>query len=53
MDKKNTKSYESLFFYIKNNIFDMNPTVVITDYEQGLRSSIKTVFPNAQCIGCW
>ncbi|XP_073848252.1 uncharacterized protein [Musca autumnalis] len=51
-DKKSSQMYENLFKYIKENVFDINPAVVIKDYEQGLRKALKTVFPNVKCIGC-
>ena len=53
MDKKAKNAYEGLFKYIKNNIFDMEPAIVITDYEQALRNVLQMVFPNATHVGCW
>ena len=53
MDKKTKNAYEGLSKYIKNNIFDMEPAIVITDYEQALRNVLQMVFPNATHVGCW
>ncbi|XP_075161057.1 uncharacterized protein LOC142233879 [Haematobia irritans] len=53
MDGKTKKIYDSLFHYIKENIYNMEPSVVITDYEEALRQSIKQVYPGIKMVGCW
>lgn len=53
MDKKTKRIYEDLLLYIRDNIFDMNPSVIVTDYEQAMRQAITLVFPKARNIGCW
>lgn len=53
MNKKTENCYESLLLYIKNNVFNMEPAVLVTDYEQALRNALNKVFPHAKKIGCW
>ena len=45
MSKKSHEIYKTLFQYIKENIFDLDPYIFITDYEQGLRTAVNMVFP--------
>ena len=31
----------------------MDPAVFVTDYEQGMRAAINSVFPRVKTVGCW
>ncbi|XP_075163492.1 uncharacterized protein LOC142236118 [Haematobia irritans] len=53
MDRKTKQIYEDLFRYIKDNIFDMDPSIIVTDYEESMRQAIQIVFPKTQNVGCW
>lgn len=53
MTKKTSESYKALLQYIKDNIFDLEPSTFISDYEEALRSAVKSVYPKANLIGCW
>lgn len=52
-NRKTQKCYTAIFQYINSSIFSLNPIVIISDYERGLRNSIRTVFPDAKMLGCW
>lgn len=34
-------------------IFELQPASFMTDYETGLRKTLKTIFPSAKIGGCW
>lgn len=53
MNKKTKKCYEEMLRYIKENVFDMEPSTVVTDYEEGMRKAIRNVFPTVKTVGCW
>ncbi|XP_046806265.1 uncharacterized protein LOC124419747 isoform X2 [Lucilia cuprina] len=53
MSKKSKEAYKELLQYIQENIFDMDPSKCVTDYEQGLRAAINSVFPRSKLVGCW
>lgn len=53
MDRKTNEIYNALLEYIKENIFDMDPALFVTDYEQGMRAAINSVFPRVKTVGCW
>lgn len=53
MDKKTKRCYDHMFKYINENIFELQPKSFMTDFECALQNSLKTVFPNAKCHGCW
>lgn len=42
-----------MFQYIETNIFKLQPKEMMTDFERGLRNSIKSVYPNVILRGCW
>lgn len=53
MDKKTLEAYNALLLYIRDNIFAMEPSIFITDFEQGMRKAVNLVFPQAKLLGCW
>lgn len=53
MDSKKQECYENIFDYIEKKIVHLRPKSIHTDYEAGLRAALRTVYGNAQLIGCW
>lgn len=53
MTSKSTKAYQSVFQYIENNVFHLEPSQFLTDFEAGLRKALKLCFPSAIILGCW
>lgn len=53
MSRKTKSAYLAVFKYIEENIFLMAPTKLMTDFENGMRSALKTVYPSAELSGCW
>lgn len=53
MTRKTEAAYTHVFQNIENTLFKLEPTSVMSDYERALRNALRTVYPNAQIIGCW
>lgn len=53
MSSKSTECYNALFQYIETMIFELKPASFMCDYENGLRKSLKTIYPNSIISGCW
>lgn len=53
MSCKTTKAYQSVFQYIENNIFNLEPSQFLTDFEAGLRKALELCYPFAIILGCW
>lgn len=53
MSNKSAEAYEKLFGYIEENVFKLNPTSFMADYEGGIRKMINNLYPNAILLGCW
>lgn len=53
MTRKTSTCYTALFQYIEKNIFNLQPKEIMTDFEGGMRNSIKMVYPNVILRGCW
>lgn len=53
MSRKTQKAYTALFSYLNQSIFQFKPEIFITDFEKGLRNGLRTVFPDANLVGCW
>lgn len=53
MSSKSTEAYEAVFKFIENNVFKMNPSEFMTDFEAGMRKAINKCYPNAILRGCW
>ncbi|KAE8740773.1 hypothetical protein FOCC_FOCC013697 [Frankliniella occidentalis] len=53
MTGKSEAEYTAVLQHIKQLVPQFNPRVVMTDFEVGLQNAWKTVFPNANVIGCY
>lgn len=53
MTGKSAALYKKVFEYIENNIFKLNPSQFMTDYEAGMRKALQECFPGASIFGCW
>lgn len=53
MTKKTAECYTAVFQYIESNVFHLEPSEIMTDFETGLRKSIKHVYPDTNLRGCW
>lgn len=53
MNSKKQKCYEAIFRYIEENVLNLNPKSIHTDYEAGLRAGLRNVYKNVQLKGCW
>lgn len=52
MTKKTTECYTAVFQYIESNVFHMEPSEIMTDFEAGMRKSIRHVYPDTILRGC-
>lgn len=41
------------FQFIEQKILKLEPAIVMTDYEEGLRKAIRKCWPNVDIRGCW
>lgn len=53
MSKKTTACYSAVFQYIESNVFHLEPTEFMTDFEAGMRKSLKYIYPDTILRGCW
>lgn len=53
MSSRKTESYEAVFKYIEDNVFKLEPSGLMTDWEAGMRKALRICFPNADLRGCW
>lgn len=53
MSNKTCACYTAVFKYIEKEIFQLEATEFMTDFEGGLRKALAKVYPNAQIRGCW
>lgn len=53
MTKKSSDCYEAVFNFIRNQIFDLKPAIIMTDWEAGMRCAIRRTFPDCALKGCW
>lgn len=53
MTRKTSECYKAVFQYIERNILKPEPSIAMTDYEDGLRKAIKERWPNVDLRGCW
>lgn len=53
MTGKKGNHYKAVFKYINENVFDLEPASIITDFEAGMRNAIETVYPASILKGCW
>ncbi|XP_031623037.1 uncharacterized protein LOC116340597 [Contarinia nasturtii] len=53
MTKRTAVCYAAIFNFIENNVFNLEPSEFITDFEAGMRCAIERCYPTAQLRGCW
>lgn len=54
MESKTRIAYDTTLRFIKNNLVpNLEPDIIITDYESALRDSLLSAFPQARAVGCW
>ncbi|KAK3910862.1 Protein FAR1-RELATED SEQUENCE 2 [Frankliniella fusca] len=53
MTGKSEAEYTAVLHHVRQLVPQFNPLVIMTDFEVGLQNAWKTVFPNAQVIGCY
>lgn len=53
MSNKTADAYKKLFRYIEDNVFKLNPTSFMADFEGGIRKAITEFYINAILRGCW
>lgn len=42
-----------LFNYIEENVFELTPTEIMTDFEPAMRKAINSVYKDVTLRGCW
>lgn len=53
MSNRLTECYSAVFNFIETNVFKLEPTEFITDFEPSMRKAINTVYPGIALRGCW
>ncbi|CAI6368186.1 unnamed protein product [Macrosiphum euphorbiae] len=54
MEAKSRNAYNCVFDFLKLNLLaNINPNIIITDYETALRDTLAFYFPNSRAVGCW
>lgn len=53
MSNRTAESYKAVIEYIEENIFQLEPTSLMTDWELGMRKALKLCYPNCILRGCW
>lgn len=53
MNRKTTDTYKAVFKHINENIFNLNATAFMTDYECGMRIALREIYPDAKLLACW
>lgn len=53
MTRKTAECYTALFNFIENEVFNLEPSEFMTDFEGGMRKAIETIYPNAAMHTCW
>ena len=53
MDKRTESSYTALFKYVNENIFKLEPSSFMTDFEVAMQKSLRHVFTEATTYSCW
>lgn len=56
MESKSRNSYECVLYFMKTNLFpNLNPSVIITDFEPALRDSLLSTLGGrgTRVMGCW
>jgi len=45
-------AFQNLIFMAKNSGYNLKPQFIMADFEEALRNSLKTAFPEAEILGC-
>lgn len=53
MSNRTIECYTSIFNYIENEVFRLEPAAFMTDWEAGMRSALRICYPNSKLRGCW
>lgn len=53
MSCRTAECYKAVFQFIEENVFKLEPTEFITDFELGMRKAINEFYPSAKLRGCW
>lgn len=53
MSNRTAESYKAVMEYIEENVFQLEPAFLMTDWEQGLRKALKICYPQSVLRGCW
>lgn len=53
MNRKTPECYMAVFRFIEKKLLKLEPFIVMTDYEDGLRKAVKKCWPNVSIRGCW
>lgn len=53
MTRKTADAYMAVFKFIEDKLFKLNPNMIMTDYEDGLRLVIRNYWRNVVIKGCW
>lgn len=53
MKSKTAESYCTILTLLRDRNPEMEPNLIVSDYENGIKSAVNTVFPNAIHKGCW
>lgn len=53
MTRKTAKCYAALFAFIEEELVELKPKEIMTDYESGMRAAIRKCWPTATLRGCW
>lgn len=53
MSKRTAESYQAVFEYIEQNVFQLEPASLMTDWELGMRKALKICYPGSILRGCW
>lgn len=53
MTHKTSQCYNAVFKFVEEKVMELKPKSFMTDWEEGLRKSLRECWPNATIRGCW
>lgn len=53
MESKTQVAYEKVITQFNTIFPNIQPSIIMTDYEIGLRNAFRKVYPNADMVSCW
>lgn len=53
MKRKTANSYKAVFQHLKTILPNLQPSLVISDYERAIKLAVSEEFPLADHHGCW